>query len=235
VKSTSDDIIPASAKSLLLCAFLVSGCTSLALQSRWMDSGSGMDPGPWRAALISLGERDASLAVQNGADYLQVSFITTDPALQERILHQGIFLWLDPDGGEAHRFGIRYPVAWGAMPVSVDGEPHPAGDRPGAFGPGWGKPGDDIEVYTDGYKEYERVGKRDAGGIDAEIARISDTLLCQFRVPLRGGAASPYALGAAPGEMIGVGIETRVNLTSVESINAILPLHAWRQIRLAAR
>ena len=178
---------PGVAGALLLCAFFASGCTSLALQSRWMDSGGGMDSNRWRDALMSLGERDASLSVQNDAGYVQVSFITTDPTLQERILHQGIFLWFDPDGGEAHRFGIRYPVAWGAMPISVDGEPHPAGDRPGSFGPGWGKPGDDIEVYTDGYKEYERLGKRDAGGIDAEIRKMSDTLLCQFRVPLRTG------------------------------------------------
>ncbi|HTY58899.1 MAG TPA: hypothetical protein VMF59_08780 [Bacteroidota bacterium] len=222
-------------RNLFLLLLLASGCTSLALQSSWMDSPGGIDRESWRSALIALGERDASLAVQNDAHFIRVSFITTDPALQERILHQGIFIWLDPYGGESHRFGIRYPVAWGAMPVSVDGEPHPEGSLPGSFGPGWGKPGDDIEIYTDGYKEYERVGKKDAGGIDAGIAKFSDTLLCQITVPLRGGAESPYAFSASPGDLIGVGIETRANLTSVESIGSILPLQAWRQIRLAAR
>ncbi len=85
------------------------------------------------------------------------------------------------------------------------------------------------------YKEYERLGKKHAGGIDVAVSKLSDTLLCQVRVPLRGTAPSPYALNASPGDLIGVGIETRANLASVESIGSILPLHSWRQIRLAVR
>ncbi len=225
----------ARAALLLLCSVALAGCTSLALQSSWNDAGGAPDPNGWRGSLISLGDRDASIAVQNDSRFVIVAFTTTDPALVERILHQGIFIWFDPYGGEAHRFGIRYPVAWGALPVSVDGAPRPDANLPGSFGPGWGKPGDDLEIYTDGYKEYERLGKKDAGGIDVAVSKLSDTLLCQVRVPLRGTAPSPYALNASPGDLIGVGIETRANLASVESIGSILPLHSWRQIRLAVR
>jgi hypothetical protein len=215
---------------------------SLAMQSKWVDPGRGTASNErgdrsewreWRVALLPLGERDASLAIQNNDTYLHVAFMTTDPGLQERILNQGIFIWFDPNGGEARRFGIRYPVALGTLPASMDELPHSEGTIPGSPGVGWGRPGDDLEVYTDGYKEYERIGKKDAGGIDVEVTKLSDTLLCQLRVPLREHARGPYALSAAPGDLIGVGIETRANRTTGESVSSILPFKVWRKVQLA--
>lgn len=212
---------------------LFSGCASLALQSTWTLSGG--DDGSWRGGLSPLGDRDSYISIRNDDMFLHVAFTTTDPALQDRILKQGIFFWFDQTGGEGRRFGIRYPVAWGTMPASMDAAPRTGETESGFPIAGYGKPGDDVEIYTDGYKEYERLGKKDAGGIDVRVARLSDTLLCQVKIPLRGRARGPYALGAGPGDMIGVGIETRANLTSIESLDSILPFQAWRQVRLASR
>ena len=212
---------------------LISGCMSLALEGTWADSGRTVGEGSWRGKLFPLGERDASLAVENDDRYLRVFFTTTDPALQDRIMKQGIFIWFDPNGGETRRFGIRYPVAWSALPVSVDGAPHPETNAPGSTEAGWGKPGDDLEIYTDGYKEYERVGKKDAGGIDAQVAKRADTLVYQLRIPLGAHPGGTYSLGAGPGELIGVGVETRANLTTGESVSTLLPFQVWRKIQLA--
>jgi len=205
---------------------------SLELRSTWLDNGVGAEPGKWRESLFSVGERDASLAVQNDERFLHVAFITTDPGLQERILKQGIFIWFDPNGGVSRRFGIRYPLAWGTMPGSIDEATQPGSDLHAA---GKGKPGDDLEIYSDGYKEYERVGRKDAGGIGVNVEKLSDTLLCQVTVPLRGPAGGPYGLGAAPGDLIGVGVETRANRPTGESLSTMLPLQVWRTIRLASR
>ncbi len=212
---------------------MISGCASLALQSTW--ALPGPDDGSWRRGLFPLGDRDSYISIKNDDLFLHVAFTTTDPALQDRILKQGIFFWFDQTGGEGRRFGIRYPVAWGTMPASMDAPPGAERTVSGSPMAGYGKPGDDVEIYTEGYKEYERVGKKDAGGIDVRVAKLSDTLLCQVKIPLRDRARGPYALGAGPGDMIGVGIETRANLTSVESVGSILPFQAWRQVRLAAR
>ena len=200
------------------------------MQSKWADPGETIDPNAWRGALFPLGERDASLAVRNDDRFLHVAFMTTDPGLQERILNQGIFIWFDPNGGEARTFGVRYPVAGSSLPASMDEVPHPEGTLPGA---GWGRPGDDLEIYTDGYKEYERIGMKDAGGIDVRVTKFSDTLLCQLRVPFREHGRGPYAVSAAPGGLIGVGIETRANRTTGESIGSILPFKVWRLVQLA--
>ncbi len=184
--------------------------------------------------MLPLGERDASLAIQNDEEYLHVAFLTTDPGLQERILNQGIFIWFDPNGGEARRFGVRYPVARSTLPASMDELPHPEGILPGSPATGWGRAGDDLEIYTDGYKEYERLGKKDAGGIEVQVTKLSDTLLCQLRVPLREHARGPYALSATPGDLIGVGIETRANRTTGESVDSILPFKVWRTVQLSS-
>ena len=216
-------------------SLLIAGCMSLAMQSIWADPGGGANSSAWRRALVPLGERDASLAIQNDEKFLHVAFTTTDPGLQDRILNQGIFIWFDPNGGEARGFGIRYPVAWGTLPASMDELPRPEGTLPGSPATGWGRAGDDLEVYTDGYKEYERIGKKDAGGIDVRVSKLSDTLLYQLSVPLRGYARGPYAVSAAPGDLIGVGIETRANRTTGESVGSVLPFKVWRNIRLAPR
>ena len=233
----SDRRSPAPARylAILSAAFILvvmAGCMSLALQSTWLDDRGVSNPARWRESLFSLGERDASLAVQNDERSLHVSFITTDPGLQARILKQGIFIWFDPNGGESRRFGIRYPLAWGTMPGSIDESPQPGGNVQGA---GKGKPGDDLEIYTDGFKEYERVGKKDAGGIEVNVEQLSDTLLCQVTVPLRGPAGGSYGLAAAPGDQIGVGVETRATRPTGESIDTMLPFQVWRSLHLSAR
>ncbi|HEX7573598.1 MAG TPA: hypothetical protein VF514_10930 [Bacteroidota bacterium] len=207
---------------------------SLAMQSRWADTGGESDSNAWRRAILPLGERDASLAIRNDDYYLYVAFLTTDPELQERIRNQGIYIWFDPNGGEARRFGIRYPVAWGTLPASMDELPHPESTLPGSPATGWGRPGDDLEIYTDGYKEYERMGKKDAGGIEVQVTKLSDTLLCQLRVPLREHSRGPYAVSAAPGDLIGVGIETRANRATGESVDSILPFKVWRTVQLSS-
>lgn len=66
-----------------------------------------------------------------------------------------------------------------------------------------------MEVYTDGLNEHERLGLKDAGGIRVRFVQLDDTLRCEVRMPLRPGPMNPYALGAAPGDLIGVGFETR--------------------------
>ena len=218
----------------IVCCLVIAGCMSLAMQSRWAEQGGEIDSDSWRRAILPLGERDASLAVQNDDKYLHVAFLTTDPGLRDRILNQGIFIWFDPNGGEARRFGVRYPVAWGTLPASMDELPHSEDTLPGSPATGWGKAGEDMEIYTDGYKEYERMGKKDAGGIDVRVTQLSDTLLYQLRVPLREHVRGPYAVNAAPGDLIGVGIETRANRTTGESVGSILPFKVWRTVQLSS-
>ncbi len=67
-----------------------------------------------------------------------------------------------------------------------------------------------------------------------QVTKLSDTLLCQLRVPLREHARGPYALSAAPGDLIGVGIETRANRTTGESFGSILPFKVWRTVQLSS-
>jgi len=205
---------------------------SLVMQSDW----SGMAaPGlsvPPAGAFFPLGERDAWLAVRNDSARITVAFTTTDPGLQDRILNQGIFVWFDPGGGETRAFGIRYPVAWSGAPLGLDAIP----GQPGSVaGPGAGRPGDDLEVYSDAFREHERYAKADVPGLEVRTSVRADTLLYVLNVPLEGHGHDAYALNAAPGDLVGIGIETRDTRTTGESVGSILPFIVWRNVRLAAR
>jgi len=200
---------------------------SLVLQSEWAAS-----PGapPWASGFVSLGERDAWLAVRNGDDRLAIEFTTTDPGLRDRFVNQGLFVWFDPGGGEARTFGIRYPVAWSGHPTGIDAVP----GQPGSVeGPGAGRAGDDLEVYTDGFREHDRYAKMDVPGLDVHAGIRADTLFFGLTVPLRGHGHDAYALNAAPGDLVGVGIETRDTRTTAETAGSILPFIVWCNVRLA--
>ena len=216
-----------------VCCALLAACTSLVLQSKWGDPGKSVDSDARQGTFIPLAEREASYAIQNDDTRLRIAFMTTDPDLQERIRTEGMMIWFDPEGGEARRLGIRYPVAWGSLPGSLDGVPQAEGAPPGSRGAGWGKPGDELEIYTDGYNEHERMGRRDAGGISVHIAMMSDTLLYDISVPFRGRGPGPYVLDAAPGGLIGVCFETRDTRLAANSAASIIPFQVWKKIRLA--
>jgi len=66
------------------------------------------------------------------------------------------------------------------------------------------------------------MGKKTPGELMCGSRQLSDTLLYQLRVPLREACRGPYAVNAAPGDLIGVGIETRANRTTGESVGSIL-------------
>jgi len=218
--------------SLVASAAIAAGCMSLVMQSEWSGAAPpAQSPYP-SGVFVSLGERDAWLAVRNDSARVSIAFTTTDPGLQDRILNQGIFVWFDPGGGESRAFGIRYPVAWSGSPTGLDAVP----GQPGSVeGPGAGRPGDDLEVYSDAFRQHDRYAKADVPGLEVQVRRRADTLIYLLTVPLRGHGHDSYALDAAPGEVAGIGIETRDTRTTGESAGSILPFIVWRNVRLAAR
>jgi len=204
---------------------------SLVMQSDWsVSAGRDVLPSP-AGRFVSLGERDAYLAVGNDSERVMLAFTTTDPGLQDRVLNQGIFFWFSPGGGERRAFGIRYPVAWSGSPTGLDAVP----GQPGTVeGPGAGKTGNDLEVYADGFREHERYAKADVPGLEVSTGRRADTLFYTLMVPLAGHGHDAYAVTAAPGDVLGIGIETRDTRTTGESAGSILPFIVWRNVRLAA-
>ena len=205
---------------------------SLVMQGDWSGAAAPAETLFTSGRFVSLGERDAWLAVRSDSARATIAFTTTDPGLQDRILNQGIFVWFDPGGGENRTFGIRYPVAWSGSPTGLDAVP----GQPGSVeGPGAGRPGDDVEVYSDAFREHERYARADVPGLEVRTSRRGDTLMYLLAVPLRGHGHDSYALNAAPGDVVGIGFETRDTRTTGESAGSILPFVVWRNIRLAPR
>jgi len=205
---------------------------SLVMHSDWYTPAGPARP-PFRpGSFMYLGERDAWLAVRNDSARVEVVFRTTDPGLKDRFANQGIFIWFDPGGGETRTFGVRYPVAWSGHQTGIDAVP---GEPGSVEGPGAGRAGDDLEVYTDGFREHERYAKMDVPGLEPRFALSADTLTYELTVPLKGQGHDAYALDVAPGETVGISIETRATRTTGDGVSSILPFIVWHNIRLAAR
>jgi hypothetical protein len=175
-----------------------------------------------------------SIGVRNDGEDLYVALSSSDPSVPSLLARRGLIIWFDAEGGTKKRFGIRYPVvedSGGEAPARPGGsrggsggggggEPRSRPGRPpaGEGGPPGG-PGASFDPTTDGRLARLEVigpGKDDrrslmldhAPGLVVRIGRVEGTIVYELKVPLRMTTEHPYAIGAAPGKIIGIGLET---------------------------
>jgi len=200
-------MLPCDSRDRLLLGGLQVACPSQC-RADGRKQGGEIDSDSWRRAILPLGERDASLASRTTIKYLHVAFLTTDPGLRDRILNQGIFIWFRSErgGGEEVRasairlHGVRCRPPWTSFRI-------PKTTLPGSPATGWGKAGKIWRSTRTGTRSTSGWGKKTPGELMCGSRSCSDTLLYQLRVPLRSMVRGPYAVNAAPGDLIGVGIE----------------------------
>jgi hypothetical protein len=164
----------------------------------------------WAGRTYSIGDGEVSLGCQNDGRNLYICFLTGDRALQRGIMGGGLTVWFDPAGGQKKSLGIRYPlpanrgVAKGRSPeeppAEAEAEPPETGREPGLGGA--------IEVITSEGGLPRKVDLESAGGIEVTIGRSSGFLVYELKIPLGKSEADPFAVGAAPGDVVGIGFET---------------------------
>jgi len=161
-------------------------------------------------------ETHVSAAAQNDVRNLYLMIATSDQARRRQMLTSGLAIWFDAEGGKKQRFGIRVP---GMMPSFAG-----VGRRGGGGGGGGGMrpappPADPADVRSLPAIEYVEIlgpGKDDRRRLELsatkaiQVARSQDdgTLTLELQVPLQKNDASEFAIGARPGGVIGLGLET---------------------------
>jgi hypothetical protein len=153
-------------------------------------------------------------------------------------LNEGLIVWFDVEGGTKKRFGIQYPVGrMGGRGARGGGEGWGRGEgpRPGEGGAGRGEMGEAGGPPRDGQApDPEEMWKRALADpslheakllgpgkddrhplqleaqhpIQAKIGRAEAMMVYELAVPLAKNAELPVGLGAGPGSVIGIGIET---------------------------
>lgn len=138
-------------RALYIVLLLLTACGhAIQLDSRWRDreiviDGADQD---WGQARYILEDLPISLGVMNDGDHLYLTMLTADRDLQTLVATRGLEIWIDPDGGRKHVFGLRLT---GAMRPGQHGEPFD-GMAP------WGRDGSDGALIGSGRTGIRRPG-----------------------------------------------------------------------------
>jgi hypothetical protein len=203
------------------------------MMSRWRTIEMTVDgqSDEWKE-LNRVPKANLSAAFVNDGEALYICLTTSDENARRQILREGLQLWLDVQGGQKKRIGIRFPaMSRAAGPGGPDGSGR-GGPPPGDWGgsetssdrSGGGRrqppPGDPTEsrIPPEMQRRVEILGQRDSDrrvvlleetpGLEAHVGVEEGVLVWEARLPIAKTRSDLWAFVAAPGTVIGVGFET---------------------------
>lgn len=204
--------------TVLMATILSTGCSSTkSLESTTPASAVTIDAHieDWNDVVRKVDDEAFSMGVLNDDEYLYVALYFTDQQSTSQIMRNGLILWLDHEGGKKKNIGIRFPLGMAA------GD-RPQGQRPNATGRAAGDPSlnpeimserlarqtSEVEILLDGDEHGNRFQIESVLGLDVKASVEYGALIYEMRIPLQKGNDYSYAVGAEPGAVIGLGIET---------------------------
>ncbi len=213
---------------LFLSAILLSlaACQTIELISGWRDKEITIDgkSTEWHDALTYFEKAGILVGFLNDEANLYACLVADSPFLRANLLRQGFTVWFDPAGGSKKTFGIRFPIG---RQRNLDKEKR--GEEPESFGPDrYGREDEpdeeemqefiektltELEILGPGKNEAKRMPLSEAKGIEIKLIPSSGLLVYELKIPLVQSEQHPYAVGALPGKIIGLGLESpRINL-----------------------
>jgi hypothetical protein len=213
---------------LFLSAILLSlaACQTIELISGWRDKEITIDgmSSDWHNNLIYIEKAGVLVGFLNDETYLYACLLVDHPFLRALIMRQGLTVWFDPTGGNKKAFGIRFPIG---RQRNFDKEKR--GEEPESFGPDrYGREDEpdeeemqefikktltELEILGPGKNGVKRMPLSEAKGIEIKLVPSSGLLVYELKIPLVQSEQHPYAVGALPGKIIGLGLESpRINL-----------------------
>ena len=202
------------AAALIVAAFLSS--VTLAARSKKPDMAShwrgetiividGVNQ-EWQGRLTPVKDVPASIGFYNDDEFLYFCLTTSDRAVRAQILRQGLIVWVDQGGGKKKSFGVEFPVSVpGAYVVERSGdtgEAVPRQRQPMQANQ------DRLVILGPGKDDRNDLAFEEAPGIQAKIGESTGVLVYEMRMPLAKTDKQPYAVGAKPDAIVGVGLET---------------------------
>jgi hypothetical protein len=224
---------------LLSAGFMIAGCGGNEYLSKKVDSpitidGSDKD---WQGKLTSLKKEGILLGVQNDADYLYITLITSGQTKTRQLLGDGLILWLDGEGGSDKNFGIKFPLGMGGMrdktqsakksgddgmtfspdnssneqPERSDSQSQEqSGDRQKMKSremPDMSKLMTELEVYEPDSKTWSRVPITQAKGIEIKFTNVNDRFVYEAKIALSGKSDNLFFVVPEKNK-VGIGFET---------------------------
>ncbi len=160
--------------------------------------------GEWAGGIQYVEKAGLSVGAQLGPDALDLVLVTADPGLQMQILNLGLTVWIDAEGGEERRFGLRYPaheLAGGFRPERA------AGDRRERLEQILASLGGDFLLLEGKDDDGRLMMAGGRSGFDLAMGLDGPRLVYELRIPLATDPGMPRALEFVAGDL-GLGLET---------------------------
>jgi hypothetical protein len=206
---------------LSVMLFSLARAETIELKSNWKDREITIDGinSEWKNTLIYIEKTEIMLGLLNDETFLYVCVLAENPFIRRQILSRGFTVWFDPAGGNNKTFGIRFPIGREEKfkKEMIGEEPEPFWGEPS-----WGEEEPDqekmeeiykkslteLEILGPGKNDTKRMTIAEAKGIEISVVPSSGMLVYELKVPLVQRDQYPYSVGAQPGKIIGLRLES---------------------------
>jgi hypothetical protein len=214
---------------LVVIAITFGGCGDQQITSKWRTQDITIDgnDSDWGSSLVFYDDFNSLVGVQNDNDYLYLCLVTTDQLLERKIFMTGLTIWFDNTGKGDKKFGIRFPIMTknmnrnafqnaddlgGGRRREPDDGRESAGDN--------GTPPDNNKIgnmilrnqtevqVIDSKNEATRMPISELKGIELKMSVKDYRLVYEFKIPVAMKNGFSYAVGANPGNLISIGLES---------------------------
>jgi len=199
--------------SLFSISIFTQGCKEIEMRSQWNQHNieiDGIDL-EWSGSYKFLKDEKAVIGARNDSTYLYLVFKTVNNQTMQKIIGNGLTLWIDPSGEEEKSFGIHYPI--GMMDWNKSQLYDPAD---------WGAPEErekrlkekskimlnELEIIAPVGRSQHKYSMSNPYGIELALKDTIGTLVYELKIPLTQPIGSMYDLNLITGSKVNIGIET---------------------------
>jgi len=191
---------------LVVMSLFVNSCGGTEYTSKWADkpitlSGTETD---WTNKTAYIQDEGILFGVQNDKDNIYLFMSTNDQAKIRQLMGRGLIVWLDREGGDNKKFGIKYPIGFfgsGEMPQRRDDTQQ--GDM---MKERIDRMSQEFEIYEPDSKTWTRMSFAQVKGIEGKITRHDERVVYELKIS-RTSQNSDFFLMASNNK-IGLGLET---------------------------
>jgi hypothetical protein len=196
---------------LCMALALLAGCAGSRLACPWVAPPPAVDGdlAKWQGFLYSFDDDREFVGVKNDGTDLYLCLASDHSDLQRQILRQGLTVWIDPQGGKQKVLGVHFPLGLrdrGGRPDET-----PEGQRrhfePESAVRALADSGAALEILR-GTGPGTRFLLGQAPGLGIKVGWKDEMMIYELRIPLEPDSGCPFAVGARPGQTIGLGLET---------------------------
>lgn len=188
------------------------GCSSLDIKnSIWPENEIKIDGAnnDWQSNTFYVKDKDLLIGFQNDSQYLYLTVSTSERNNISQILGRGFIIWIDNEGGDAKKFGIKYPrgiIGTGMFTVNKEDA-----NKSDMLNNMFELAESDIQMELIGPGENEKKVRNisEVKEITAKIGLFKNIFTYELKIALYNDFENVYGIGVKNNKStIGVGFET---------------------------